>query len=305
MNNFKEWLSDNLRYFMLGFFVILILVLAFFGIRFVSAKIADKPQEVPVTQGTSEVTEEPKQEDESEGVATPTPAEELDSDNQLEKNAHPQVNAIIQSYYRALGEKDINGIKDVVDELDPAEEAKITKDQNMDGYSNVVVYTKDGLSEGEYVVFASYNYKFKGVEALVPGLSQLYVRTREDGTLYISMQEDDEKTQQHVTKTMQDADVEALIQEVKEEYAKAQEDEELRNFIANLGIASSAAASAEEGSTVTIKGNCNVRATASADGEVIEQLQTGTKVTKTGTEGEWIQISYEGKTGYVRSDLFE
>ena len=305
MNDFKEWLSDNLRYLMLGFFVILVLVLAFFGIRFVSARIAEKPKEPSVTQETPEVTEEPKQEDVSEGVAVPTPTEKLDEGNPLENNAHPQVNAIIQSYYRALGEKNINGIKAVVDELDPAEEAKITKDQHMDGYSNVVVYTKDGLAEGEYIVFASYHYKFKGVDALVPGLSQLYVRTRGDGSLYISMQEDGEETQQYITKTMQDADVEALIQEIKEEYAKAQEDEELREFIANLGIASSEAASAENGSTVTIKSDCNVRAEIGTDGEVVMQLKAGDKVTKMGTEGEWLQISYEDKTGYVRSDLFE
>lgn len=33
MDNFREWLSDNLRYFMLGGAILLIVVVLFFGIR--------------------------------------------------------------------------------------------------------------------------------------------------------------------------------------------------------------------------------------------------------------------------------
>ena len=309
LNNFKEWLSDNLRYFLLGFFVLLILVAAFFGIRFASAKLGNQPKPDKSVQTTPEatlvVTKEPEQEEPSEVVATPTPSIETPS-LALEKNVYPQVNAIIQKYYKALGDKDIQGIKNVVDELDTTDEAKITNDQYMDGYSNVEIYTKPGLEADDYVVLARYNYKFKDIDKLVPGLSQLYVRKKGDGSLYIPMQEQSEQIQQHVTTTLQEEDVQALIQEVKEEYSKAQEeDESLRNFIANLGVARSAAATAESGATVTIRSNCNMRATADASGEVMEQLAAGTQVTKTGTQGEWLQISHDGKTGYVRSDLFE
>ena len=35
MDNFREWLSDNLRYILLGLAVILLLIIAFFAIKLV------------------------------------------------------------------------------------------------------------------------------------------------------------------------------------------------------------------------------------------------------------------------------
>ena len=62
---------------------------------------------------------------------------------------------------------------------------------------------------------------------------------------------------------------------------------------------------AEVGSVVTVKSNCNVRAEASVDSEKLGELTAGQQVTKTGSEGDWIQIDFEGQTGYVRGDLFQ
>ena len=56
---------------------------------------------------------------------------------------------------------------------------------------------------------------------------------------------------------------------------------------------------------IKVKSNCNVRAQASADAEKIGELVGGQEVTKTGEDGDWIQIDFEGKEGYVRGDLFQ
>ena len=45
MNNFREWLSDNLRYFMLIFGILAVLVALFFGVRAISARISDDRQD--------------------------------------------------------------------------------------------------------------------------------------------------------------------------------------------------------------------------------------------------------------------
>ena len=306
LNNFMEWISDNLRYFILGFFVILVLVLAFLGIRFASAKLGGDTPKPQVTQGAKE---QPEDEKPLEPVATTVPTQPPVATNQLEKNAYPQVNATVQKYYQALSAKDVAGIQQVADELDPTVVAKITSDQHIVGYSDVEVYTKDGVRDGEYVVLARYNYQFKDIETKVPGLSIMYVKPREDGSLYITTNGDE--VQKCIEETVAEEDVKQLIEGVEGEYNKAQEqDEALRNFISGFGIASSKAAEAENGATVTIKGSCNVRDKADVSGEVVTQLTAGTQVTKLGAEGEWIQISVkldngEEKTGYVRSDLFE
>ena len=309
MNSFKEWISDNLRYLILGVFVILILVLAFFGIKFASAKLGGGESKPQVTQDVEVETPAEQQEQPSEPDAIATPTQPPSNANQLEKNAYPQVNAVVQKYYQALSARDVAGVNAVADELDSVDAAKLTSDQHIDGYSDVEVYTKAGARDGEYVVLARYNYKFKDIDTKVPGLSMMYVKPREDGSLCITTQ--GEEVGEYIEQAKSDQDVDTLVQTVRDEYAKVQEeDETLRNFISGFGIASSQAAKAENGSTVTIKGDCNVRDKADTSGEVVTQLTPGTQVTKTDTEGDWIQISFkdsEGKeqTGYVRSDLFE
>ena len=56
---------------------------------------------------------------------------------------------------------------------------------------------------------------------------------------------------------------------------------------------------------MTVTEGCNVRAEASDESEIIGGLDEGTQVEKTGQEGDWIQINYEGQTGYVFSSLLE
>ena len=44
MDNFREWLSDNLRYILLGLAVLLVVVIAFFAIRLISGGGSSKKQ---------------------------------------------------------------------------------------------------------------------------------------------------------------------------------------------------------------------------------------------------------------------
>lgn len=306
MDNFREWLSDNLRYLLLGLFIILALIAVFLGIKFVSSKVNTKTKEQVQQEDQSDSADDENTEANSNIEATTVPAEDDLKKNTLEKNAYPEVNAIIQKYYTALGSKDIEGIQSVVDDLDVTEQAKITKDQYLESYNSVETYTKNGQEDGTYIVFAKYNYKFKGFDTQIPGLSQLYVCTREDGSLYISIQEQDEATANLIAKTVQETDVQELVQGVQQEYQTVlEQNEDLKAFIDGLGIETSGAAEAADGSSITVKSVCNVRAEANENAEVLGKLQEGQQVTKTGAEGEWIAIDYEGATGYVRSDMFQ
>ena len=307
MDNFREWLSDNLRYILLGLFIILVLAVLFLGIKFISSKVGAQDEKSQIQQESQMESDEAADDKDSEGNGvTPEPTATPEEENRLEKEAYPDVNAVIQTYYTALGSKDVAGIKSVVDSLDATEEAKITKDQNIESYGNVEVYTTKGPKDGTYVVFACYTYKFNGIDTAVPGLSQLFVATGEDGRLYIATQEQDADTQAFIEKTMKESEVQALISKVQSEYENALEsDEDLKNFIESLGIGTSEAASAENGSVVTVRSDCNVRAQASEDAEVLGKLGEGQQVTKTGSQGDWIEISYEDQKGYVRSDLFQ
>ncbi|MGI6007642.1 MAG: SH3 domain-containing protein [Ruminococcus sp.] len=305
MDNFREWLSDNLRYILLGLFIILALAVIFLGIRFISSRIDTEDETVQTQQETRSETngDDASAADEPEVTAEAAVTPEASS---LEKEAYPEVTTVIQTYYTALGNKDIAGIESVVDSLDATEEAKITKDAYIENYDNVETYTVEGPSEGTYVVYACYTYKFRDIDTEVPGLSRLYVCTDDSGRLYIATEEQDEQTQEYIDNTLNLKEVQDLRQQVETEYNEALEsDEDLKNFVENLGIGTSEAASAEDGSVVTVKSDCNVRSEPSEEAEILGKLGEGQQVTKTGSQDNWIEITYEDQTGYVRSDMFQ
>ena len=292
----------------MDFLLYLALAVIFLGIRFLSSRVGSDDETAQVQQEASD--DEIKEDASADAAANePTAAPEgtvAPEKVPLEKEAYPEVTTVIQTYYTALGNKDTAGIKSVVDSLDATEEAKITKDPYIEDYGDVETYTVEGPSEGTYVVFARYTYKFKDIDTAVPGLSQLYVCTDEDGKLYIATREQDQQTQEYIENTLDLQEVQELREEVEADYETALEsDENLRDFIENIGVGTSKAASAAEGDQLTVKSDCNVRSEPSEEGEILGKLGEGQQVTKMGSEGDWIEITYEEQTGYVRSDLFE
>ena len=84
---------------------------------------------------------------------------------------------------------------------------------------------------------------------------------------------------------------------------KDSSDPSLAEFLQGLG--EDASASADAGTMLTVTEDCNVRASADSEGEVIGGFSAGTEVEKKGQEGDWIQVDYDGQTGYVYSGLLE
>ena len=301
MDDFREWVSDNLRYMLLGLAIIIVLVLLFFGIRFLTSvfggsdeqkNVQEQQQEDPVEVVDPEPTEEPVTEPTQEPV------------EQLEKNAYPEVVALIQNYYTALGSRDIEGLKGMVDQLDAEDESAIANSRYIAGYSSVECYTKKGLTDTSYVVLASYGHKYVGYDTTLPGVSCLYVDTKEDGSLYI-VAEPSQEQQDRINVVISEADSQEFVSKKQQEYKEAlASDTDLKKYLKELGVEGSAAMDAENGSSIITKTNCNVRAEASAVSDKIGELTAGQEVTKTGEDGDWIQIDFEGQTGYVRGDLF-
>ena len=298
MDDFREWLSDNLRYFMLGFGILAVVLILFFGVRFISSKFGNQKTTEP-KQETQQETETPTPTQEAEETpATTAEPETTPAAGELELNAYPQVNALIEKYYAALTGKDVQSLKELVDELDPSDESAITNSQYIEGYSNVQVYTKKGMTDTSYVVFAAYDHKYVGYDTLLPGISYLYVDTKEDGSLYIVADPNEEQ--------LEDAKVQEMLNSTQASYdEKLASDEALSKYLSELGVEGSAAMEAAEGAQITVKSNCNIRKEPSQDAESIGKLVGGQTVTKTGEDGDWIKIEFEGQTGYVRGDMFQ
>ena len=303
MDNFREWLSDNLRYFMLGGAILIIVAGLFFGIR---ACVGSK-------KGNSEQEQVTAQDD--QGNVPSSSAKDGETDDG-KKDANPmqkaseEVTALITSYYKALGEKDVESLKAMEVNFAPADEAKIINAKDyIEGYEVGDVYTKQGLEEDTYVVYACHSYIFKDIDTPAPILSQLYVITDTNGSLKIDGGwMDNEEITAYTDELDKDEDVKKLTAEVKAANDKAQQDDPaLAEFLAGLGddASSSSAIEADNGTMLTVKEDCNVRAAANSDADVIGGYPAGTQIEKLGSEGDWVQVEYEGQTGYINKSLLE
>ena len=196
-------------------------------------------------------------------------------------------------------------MKQLTDNLDAADEAKVTNSTYIESYNDITVYTKPGLTDDSYVVYASYKLKFTDIKTEAPGLSQLYVMKNEDGSYIIHNDSSDEKINAYLQKVTQDEDVQKLVSQVEDDLNSAIEsDEDLKAFEEQLGQDSNSSARAEEGATLTVQEDCNFRAEADTEAEILDVIPGGTEVTKVadGPEG-WIEVEYNNEKGFVSQDL--
>ena len=301
MDDFREWLSDNLRYFMLGGAILIIVVVLFCGIRACSGS----------NKGNS--GDEQKTTSEDQGNVPSSPISEGESDEKKEdanpmETADADVTALITSYYQALGEKDIATLKTLEDDFTPSDESKVTNLKDyIEGYEVGDVYTKKGMTDDSYVVYACFSYICQGVETKAPALTQFYVYKNSEGNWVINNGAlQDSEISAYMEKQLSDSDVSALIKKVQNELDQAQQsDPSLEEFLNGLGEEAGVATEAEDGTMLTASEECNVRAEASTDADILGVISAGDQVQKTGTDGEWVQIDYDGQTGYIRGDLLE
>lgn len=301
MDDFREWLSDNLRYFMLGGAILIIVVVLFCGIRACSGS----------NKGNS--GDEQKTTSEDQGNVPSSPISEGESDEKKEdanpmETADADVTALITSYYQALGEKDIATLKTLEDDFTPSDESKVTNLKDyIEGYEVGDVYTKKGMTDDSYVVYACFSYICQGVETKAPALTQFYVYKNSEGNWVINNGAlQDSEISAYMEKQLSDSDVSALIKKVQNELDQAQQsDPSLEEFLNGLGEEAGVLTEAEDGTMLTATEECNVRAEASTDADILGVISAGDQVQKTGTDGEWVQIDYDGQTGYIRGDLLE
>ncbi len=304
MDNFREWLSDNLRYFMLGGVILIIVAVLFFGIRAC----------VGSGKGTSDEDQNTVQ-DNSQGNVPSSPEDDGEAnDGKKEEDTNPleegsaEITAFMQSYYKALGERDITTLRTLVSDLSASDESRITNAKDyIEGYQVGNVYTKKGLDDNSYVVYTCYDYICSGITTPVPSLGYAYVVQDNAGNYQIlGAADQDTEISQYMDSLLADEDVQNLRQEVQAEYDQAQQDDQaLAQFLDGLGEDAGSSETAASGTMLTVTEGCNVRAEASTEGDIIGGLEAGTEVEKLGQEGEWVQIDYNGQTGYVHSSLLE
>ena len=235
LDNFREWVSDNLRYIMLICAIAIVCIGIFFGVRAITGRMSSGKSGAENTGAGTAVTGIPAEEIES-GAALAESAETL------AENKIPEISGLVTTYYMALNSKNVESVRAISDNLTDQDVKDIESSETE--YSNIKSYVKQGpdKDDSSYVVYASYEYTNPSLYVKHPGLSWLYVKRDEAGDYKIVVDaSSDEKLTAYVNEISAEDDVKALVDEITEASKQADADEQ-----AAAESAGTAQANAEE-----------------------------------------------------------
>lgn len=118
------------------------------------------------------------------GVQTEAPFTENDYTLTISKDE--QIKNLVQSYFKASVDKDMEALSEAVTNIDYVNENQLkVKYEYVEDVKNIECHIMDGPEEGTYLVYAYSELKIRDIDTLAPGLSRFYVVTGEDGRLKI------------------------------------------------------------------------------------------------------------------------
>ena len=220
MDNFREWVSDNLRYIMLICAIAIVFIGIFFGVRAITGRMSAGNSGAENTGAGTTVTGIPAEEIES-GIAL------VESGVAQTENKIPEISGLVTTYYMALNSKNVESVRAISDNLTEQDVKDIEKSETE--YSNIKSYVKQGpeKDDSSYVVYASYEYINPSLYVKHPGLSWLYVKRDDAGEYKIVVDaSSDEKLTAYVNEISAEDDVKALVDEITEASKKADADEQ-------------------------------------------------------------------------------
>ena len=104
----------------------------------------------------------------------------------LQKNEDPKIEELINAYYTAYVNGDIETIRSLVENLDDTEVLQIQETSKYaESYPTVDIYTKEGPTDNTILVYVCSEIKFTEFEEPLPGMKPFYVRIDENGDYHI------------------------------------------------------------------------------------------------------------------------
>ena len=257
----------------------------------------------------------------------------------LEENAYPEVNELVNRYYKALADGDMDTVVACRNYTEDTEKIRLQKkSEYIDQYENLICYTKKGLLENTYLAYVYYEVKFTDIDTLAPALNTLYICPDENGNLYIYDSEIDDNVSEYLKALSTQDDVLDLFNRVQVSYNEAiEKDENLNTFLAELPTKiktevgeALALLEAEDAQTETVSENTaqepteetateteqpttetvettdtvNVRSSDSETADKIGKAAAGEQYTRLETrENGWSKILFEDKEAFVKSEF--
>lgn len=223
IDNIVTFCKNNIRYISAGILtVVLVVVLAVTAAQ--NGKVNDKKEKE--LQGQT-----------------------VDATEGYEVNKNKELNKLITKYYKLYAEGKADKLSEIAIPVSDMEKSYIEMMGNhVESYSNIDCYTKKGLEEGSYLVSATFEMKFDGVEGKLPGMDFFYVKANEEGKLYIDNlyssfnsemkeQETDAKVAALINKFKEASDVKELQADFQNRYTQAvSADKELQAMVDRVTV---------------------------------------------------------------------
>lgn len=157
-------------------------------------------------------------------------------DEPLQENAFAEVNALVEKYYQAMADGDMDTLLSIATGIDEKEQIKIVKkSEYVENYPTVTCYTKQGPVADSYIVYAYYEVKLVNYETLTPGMNALYVCKNEEGSYYINGETQSDEIIDYCEMISAQDDVVDLVNTVQVKYNEIKStDMELSKFLDEL-----------------------------------------------------------------------
>lgn len=150
----------------------------------------------------------------------------------LECDAYPEINELVEKYLAATITGDMDTLESVVSDIDNISEDMVkNKTQIIEAHQNIQCYTVKVPNEDTFIVYVYSEMKLVGIDTPAPGLTRLYVCMTADGSYRIYLSSIDEEIQEFIQKSSESAQVKALIEKVNTLFENAiSSDEKLKAF---------------------------------------------------------------------------
>lgn len=270
---------------------------------------------------------------ERDGVGSVIPVPDVP----LEENAYPEINELLQNYYKAMADGDIDTVASLKSYTSDVEKIRIQKKaEYIESYPRVDCYTKIGPMADSYITYVYYETKFFGYDEEVPGIHSYFVCRNEAGNYWLIDGEIDENVENYIAAISAQDDVNDLFMRADVEYKDIiNSNEELSAFLDDLRntlkdsvseelaaqvVAESGETEAEteteteteaetdapENLTQIVAANdvVNIRSSDSETADKLGKAEVGQQFTLLENRGNgWSKIEYNGKEAFIKTEF--
>ena len=270
---------------------------------------------------------------------------DVSTDVPLIANEDGAVYTLVATYYNAWGTGDMETLASVYDEISENDLLQYQETSRyLDHYTDLQVYTKQGLSEGAVVAYVYYRVCFVDREEEFPGYETMYICMDEQGQLYIKNEDNfSQEENDYIMAVSGQDDVVEFNNRVTAEYnALMLENSSLLAYLEEVGrqveVAMGVALAQQnvddgretegqegegqvpDGDTSEPQGpaqestpqyattttTVNVRNSDSVQADKLGKVPQGTRlqVQEVRING-WTKVLYEGKDGYIKSEYLQ